>query len=278
MTNQNQFSSQPFTMFDMKERVAIVTGGTGILGSKYCECLVNAGARVIIADLSQEKCELLADKLNQSHHGKAVAYAVDLSSEESIREWAGKIIDTEKKIDVLVNNAAAKSKRFFDPISNFTLEDWNMVMSVNVNAIFLTAKYLGTWMAEQKRGSIINISSIYGVVGPDQSIYEGSYYEDLGGAINTPLIYSTTKGAVIAMTKYLATYWGACGIRTNTLTPGGVFSGQNEIFVSKYKKRVPLNRMANDAEMLGALLFLASDASTYVNGQNLIIDGGLTAW
>lgn len=278
MTNRNQFSLKPLSMFDMTDKVVVVTGGTGILGSQYARCLANVGACVIIADLSQERCDDLAAQINESCVGKAVGYAVDLSSEESIKNWSDHIISEHKKVDVLINNAAAKTKGFFKPVDSFSLEDWNAVMNVNVTAIFLTAKYLGHKMAEQKSGSIINISSIYGVVGPDQSIYEGSYYEDLGGAINTPLIYSTTKGAVIAMTRYFATYWGAQGVRTNTLTPGGVFSGQNETFVTKYSKRVPLNRMANDEEMLGALLFLASDASTYVNGQNLIIDGGLTAW
>ncbi|MBL7480018.1 SDR family oxidoreductase [Legionella bononiensis] len=278
MTNLVKFAKEPLSMFDMKDKVVVVTGGTGILGSTYCECLVNAGATVVIADLSQEKCDALSKKLNDNGIGLAKPYAVDLSSEESIKSWAEKIIIENKKIDVLINNAATKSKNFFKPIDEFSLDEWNFILNVNVTAIFLTAKYIGKQMVKQGTGSIINVSSIYGVVGPDQSIYEGSYYEDLGGAINTPLIYSTSKGAVIAMTKYLATYWGAKGIRTNTLTPGGVFSGQNDIFIEKYSKRVPLNRMANTNEMLGALLFLASDASTYVNGQNLIIDGGLTAW
>ncbi|HAT2115964.1 TPA: SDR family oxidoreductase [Legionella pneumophila] len=278
MTNLINFAREPLSMFDMQDKVVVVTGGTGILGSTYCECLVNTGATVIIADLSQDKCDKLAWKLNDNGIGLAKAYAVDLSSEASVKSWAEKIIIENKKIDVLINNAATKSKNFFKPIDEFSLEEWNSILNVNVTAIFLTAKYIGTQMLKQSAGSIINISSIYGVVGPDQSIYEGSYYEDLGGAINTPLIYSTSKGAIIAMTKYLASYWGAKGIRTNTLTPGGVFSGQNDVFVEKYSKRVPLNRMADMNEMLGALLFLASDASTYVNGQNLIVDGGLTAW
>ncbi|KTD30747.1 acetyoacetyl CoA reductase [Legionella moravica] len=278
MTNLVKFAKEPLSMFDMKDKVVVVTGGTGILGSTYCECLVNAGATVIIADLSQEKCDALALKLNDNSPGLAKPYAVDLSSEESIKSWAENIVHENTKIDVLINNAATKSKNFFKPIEEFSLDEWNFILNVNVTAIFLTAKYIGKQMLKQGTGSIINVSSIYGVVGPDQSIYDGSYYEDLGGAINTPLIYSTSKGAVIAMTKYLATYWGAKGIRTNTLTPGGVFSGQNDIFIEKYSKRVPLNRMADTNEMLGALLFLASDASTYVNGQNLIIDGGLTAW
>jgi len=278
MIDFNKLAKDPLSMFGLKNKVVIVTGGTGILGSIYCEGLVNAGATVIIADLCQAKCNDLAMSLNNNSLGSARGYAVDLKSEESIKNWSEKIIKENEHIDVLINNAATKTKNFFKPIEEFNLNEWNEVLDINVTALFLTAKYIGKHMLLQGNGNIINISSIYGVVGPDQSIYDGSYYEHLGGAINTPLIYSASKGAVIAMTKYLATYWGKKGIRSNTLTPGGVFSGQNDVFVEKYSKRVPLNRMANEKEMLGALLFLASDASTYVNGQNIIVDGGLTAW
>ena len=151
-------------------------------------------------------------------------------------------------------------------------------MAVNVTGIFLAVRELGPSMVVKGKGSIINVSSIYGIVGPDQRIYEESHYEDMGGAINSPLIYSATKGAVISMTRYLATYWGPKGVRANTLTPGGVYSGQNDIFNRKYSERVPLGKMANAEDMVGALLFLASDASAYMNGQNIIVDGGWTAW
>jgi len=169
-------------------------------------------------------------------------------------------------------------KNFFATLDKFSLEDWDYVMRVNLTSMFLIARELGVKMAKVGRGSIINVSSIYGVVGPDQRIYDDSWYEDLGGAINTPLVYSVSKGAVIAMTRHLSTYWGASGVRVNTLTPGGVYSGQNDIFKNKYSDRVPLARMANADEMVGALLFLASDASSYVTGQNIIVDGGLTTW
>jgi NAD(P)-dependent dehydrogenase (short-subunit alcohol dehydrogenase family) len=181
-------------------------------------------------------------------------------------------------VDVLINNAAAKSPHFFAPLESFPLEDWNQVMAVNVTGIFLAVRELGPTMAVKGKGSIINVSSIYGVVGPDQRIYEGSHYEDMGWTINTPLIYSTTKGAIISMTRYLATYWGPKGVRTNTLTPGGIYSGQNDAFNRKYSEKVPLGRMATAEDMVGALMFLASDASAYMNGQNIIVDGGWTAW
>jgi NAD(P)-dependent dehydrogenase (short-subunit alcohol dehydrogenase family) len=264
--------------FCLDKKVVVVTGGTGILGSLYCKRLAEAGAKVVIADIDKSKCESLANEINVTGQCSSVAMAVDLSNESSVVQWAKRIIDELGTVDVLINNAAAKSPNFFAPLDSFPLEDWNKVMAVNVTGIFLASRELGSFMAKQGKGSIINISSIYGLVGPDQRIYEGSWYEDLGGAINTPLIYSASKGAVIAMTKYMATYWGCRGVRTNTLTPGGVSSGQNSIFNEKYSSRVPMGRMATAEEMVGALLFLASDASSYVNGQNIIIDGGWTAW
>jgi NAD(P)-dependent dehydrogenase (short-subunit alcohol dehydrogenase family) len=264
--------------FSLHGKVIVVTGGTGVLGSRYCRCLAEEGATVIIADLVADRCDALAADINLSVHGSTCGIAVDLSSESSVKGWAAAILERFGHVDVIVNNAATKSQDFFAPLNEFPLADWNHVMGVNVTGMFLVVRELGPSMVARGKGSIINVSSIYGVVGPDQRIYEGSWYEELGGAINTPLIYSASKGAVIAMTRYLATYWGPQGVRTNTLTPGGVSSGQNSTFAEKYSARVPLGRMAEADEMVGALIFLASDASSYVNGQNIIVDGGLTAW
>ncbi len=264
--------------FGLDGKIVVVTGGTGILGSLYCTRLAEAGAEVVVADIDSEQCSSLAAQLQARTGRRAWGISVDLSKEPSVAAWAQEILQTCGRVDVLINNAATKSPNFFAPLERFPLEDWNRVMAVNVTGIFLTSKLLGAAMAERGSGSIINVSSIYGVVGPDQRIYEGSWYEDLGGAINTPLIYSATKGAVIAMTRYLATYWGPKGVRANTLTPGGVSSGQNSTFMQKYSYRVPMGRMAEAEEMIGALLFLASDASSYVNGQNMVVDGGWTAW
>jgi NAD(P)-dependent dehydrogenase (short-subunit alcohol dehydrogenase family) len=265
-------------LFDLTGKTAVVTGGTGILGSLYCRRLAEAGAQVVVADLSGERCKKLASELSTRTGNAALGLSVDLSDELSVKNWSKKIIDSYGHTDIIVNNAAAKSPGFFAPLDTFALADWNQVMAVNVTGMFLVIRELGPSMAARGRGSIINVSSIYGVVGPDQRIYEGSWYEELGGAINTPLIYSATKGAVISMTRYLAAYWGPKGVRTNTLSPGGVSSGQNSTFSEKYSARVPLGRMATAEEMVGALLFLAADASSYVNGQNIIVDGGLVAW
>jgi NAD(P)-dependent dehydrogenase (short-subunit alcohol dehydrogenase family) len=265
-------------LFRMDGKVAVVTGGTGILGRGYCRALAENGAEVVIADIDQQVCDALARTLAAETGVKVRGMAVDLSSEQSIEDWAKLILDTFGGVDVLMNNAAAKADGFFAPLEKFSLTTWRQVMAVNVDAVFLTVRELGPGMSARGQGSIINVSSIYGVVAPDQRIYKGSWYEDLGGEINTPMIYSATKGAVISMTRYLATYWGPKGVRANCITPGGVASGQNEEFDKNYSARVPMGRMAKSDEMIGALLYLASDASSYVNGQNIIVDGGWTAW
>lgn len=264
--------------FRMDGKVAVVTGGAGILGRGYCMALAQNGADVIVADIDASACQALAETIRDETGTRAHGMAVDLASEASIVDWSKAILDRSGRVDVLMNNAAAKASGFFAPLESYSLQTWNEVMAVNVNAVFLAVRELGPGMAQRSQGSIINVSSIYGVVGPDQRIYEGSWYEDLGGAINTPMIYSATKGAIVAMTRYLATYWGPKGVRVNCLTPGGVASGQNEEFARRYSERVPMGRMARPDEMIGALLYLASDASSYVNGQNIVVDGGWTAW
>lgn len=264
--------------FRLDGKVAVITGATGILGSAYCRGFAQAGARVVVSDLDPGRCAQFCGEINQQLPESAFALAVDLRQEHSVIEWARTILQKFGHVDVLLNNAAAKSARFFAPLPEFPLNDWNEVMSVNVTGIFLAVRELGSAMAERGSGSIINVGSIYGVVGPDQRIYEDSDYPELGGAINTPLVYAASKGAVIALTQYLATYWGPRGVRCNTLTPGGVASGQNQKFQEKYCARVPLGRMGQKLDMLCAALFLASDASSYVNGHNLIVDGGWTSW
>ena len=205
--------------FSLKEKVVIVTGGTGILGTVYCKALAEAGAIVIISDLKEDKCRELANEINADFGEKcAQGFQVDLTSEESVVHWRQNIVEVYGNVDVLLNNAATKSPNFFAPLEKFSVGDWNHVMAVNVTGMFLACREIGSLMAQRGKGSIINVSSVYGVVGPDQRIYEGSWYGDMGGAINTPLVYSASKGAVISMTRYIATYWGNKGVRTNTLT------------------------------------------------------------
>ena len=262
--------------FDLTGRSAIVTGGGGILGQGFCAVLAEYGARVAVFDVDEASAQKTAGSLGKN----AIAIACDVSNPASVAAAVTRVATAFGGIDILHNNAATKTADlagFFAPFEDYTLGTWREVMAVNIDGMFLMAQAVGKQMIAQGRGgSIIQTSSVYGVVGPDQRIYEGSQY--LGRGINTPAIYSTSKAAVLGLTRHLAAYWAAHGIRVNALTPGGVESGQNEVFSRRYSARVPLGRMARADEMQSALLFLASDASSYMTGQNVIVDGGLTCW
>ena len=262
----------------LADRLAIVTGAAGLLGSRFSRALLAAGARVVGLDVTAVMLDLPGDAKSD----RFTSLVMDLSDERSVVESASHIEKEFGAPDILVNNAASKSsdvRAFFRPFEETSAEIWNEVMAVNITGMMLMCREHGRRMIEHsKRGAIVNIASVYGVVAPDQRIYEGSDYPDLGGAINTPAVYSTTKAAVIGLTRYLAAYWGQAGIRVNAISPGGVASGQNETFQQNYSRRVPMGRMAKGEEIEGALVYLASDASSYVTGQNIVVDGGLSAW
>ncbi|MFC4322488.1 SDR family oxidoreductase [Litchfieldia salsa] len=269
-----------FDRFRLDGKTAIVTGGAGILGTHFCCGLADAGANIAVVDIDIDKAREVAEIINNNYASKAIAIQCDVSSEESVKEMVSQVVSVFKEIHILHNNAAGKSKNleaFFQEFEEYQLEQWKEIMSINLDGMFLVAKYVGKEMKKQKKGgSIIQTSSIYGEMAPDQRIYEGSNY--LGRQINTPAVYSASKAGVIGLTKYLATYWAEDNIRVNTIIPGGVESGQNKIFIENYSKRIPLGRMSQPEEMVGALLFLASEASSYVTGQSIILDGGLNAW
>ena len=266
-------------LFSLANKVVVVTGGAGLLGQVFCQALVDVGAHVAIVDLNLESAETVAKRINKSEAQKVVAVGSDITSPESVTQMVTNVVKQLGRIDVLVNNAASKGSSldaFFESFEDYSLKTWREVMSVNIDGLFLVAQAVGKQMKKQGGGSIIQTSSIYGVVAPDQRIYEGSEYN--GRPINTPAVYSASKSAVNGLTNYLATYWASSKIRVNSLTPGGIASGQNSEFNKKYSNRVPLGRMGEATELVGALIYLASDASSYVTGQNLIVDGGLSAW
>ena len=270
-------AATPRSPFDLTGKTAVVTGAAGILGTRFCTILAQHGARVAAIDI--DGAEAVADELRQRFGAVAAGYAVDVSDAEAALTAVKRIEAEIGPIDILHNNAATKGPdlaRFFDSAENFSPEIWRQIMQVNVDGYFFMARAAGPLMAARGRGSIVQTSSIYGILGPDQRIYEGSEY--MGMPINTPAVYSASKASVVGLTKYFATYWGAKGVRVNTLTPGGVASGQNDVFEKRYSARVPLGRMAQPDDLANALLYLASDASSYVTGQNLVVDGGLSAW
>jgi NAD(P)-dependent dehydrogenase (short-subunit alcohol dehydrogenase family) len=267
-------------LFDLSGKVAVVTGGAGILGQHFCAGLAESGATVAVVDLRADKARELAQALTVRYKTQTIGIGCDVSDPESVQAMVARVVTEFGAINVVHNNAAGKSDdldAFFAPFEEYSLDQWRKIMAVNLDGMFLVAQAAGKQMVAQgKGGSIVQTASIYGLMAPDHRIYEGSFY--LGRQINTPAVYTASKAAVIGLTKHLATYWADKGIRVNTLTPGGTESGQNDEFNRRYSARVPMNRMATAREMVGALLYLASDASSYVTGQNIIVDGGLNAW
>lgn len=263
-------------LFDLEGRTALVTGAAGLLGQQHCRALAEAGALVIATDQDRAACAALAEDIGKS----VIAIAADVTDPDSVRQLAEAVYSLSGRIDVLVNNAAINDK-FESPAAaleasrfeNYPLEMWRRSLDVNVTGVFLCSQIIGAGMAKAGRGSIINIASTYGVVAPDQSLYRDP--EGHQRFYKTP-VYPTTKGAVLAFTRFLAAYWGEAGVRVNALSPGGVENGQDDFFINEYARRTPLKRMAAPTDFRGALVFLASDASAYVTGANLLVDGGFT--
>lgn len=267
-------------LFELESKTAIVTGALGILGRRFCRGLAEFGANVCAVDLDGGQCTAFASELSEEYQGQFLGAACDVASPDSVAAMVSAVLEKFGEIQILHNNAASKSAdldAFFATTEEYSLAEWRRIMSVNVDGMFLVAQAVGRQMQKQGRGgSIIQTASIYGLLSSDKRIYEGSHY--LGRQISNPAVYSTSKAAVVGLTRYLAANWGDLGIRVNALVPGGVESGQNDAFKARYSNRVPMGRMAQADEMVGALIYLASDASSYVTGQCLVVDGGLSAW
>ncbi len=267
-------------LFDLTDKVALVTGAAGIQGARITRGLAGFGAKVACVDIAGEAAAKLADEIAREYGVETLGVECDVADPDAVTSMTKSVCDTFGGVDILHNNAAGKTENvadFFTPAEDLKFSVWRDIMSVNLDGLFLVAQSVGKSMIDRGRGgSIIQTSSTYGLVGPDPRIYEGSEY--LGHQINTPPVYAASKAAVVGLTKYLATYWAPHGIRVNTLVPGGIESGQNETFKANYASRVPLGRMAHRDEMVGAVVFLASDASSYMTGQEVIVDGGWTAW
>ncbi len=268
------------SLFDLTGKVAIVTGAAGIQGARITRGLAGFGAGVVCADIDGRAAEELARQIHDEYGTKALGVECDVSIPERVGDMVQVAVTAFGSIDILHNNAAGKTKDvrdFFVPPEDFKFSVWKEVMAVNLDGMFLVAQAVGKQMiAQGTGGSIIQTSSTYGVVAPNPSLYEGSEY--LGHRINTPPAYAASKAAVVGLTKYLAAYWAPHGIRVNTLVPGGIESGQNEIFQRNYGERTPLGRMAHRDEMVGAVVFMASDAASYMTGQEVVVDGGWTTW
>ncbi len=263
-------------MFELTDRVAVVTGAAGLLGREHCIALAGAGARVVATDRDAAGAERVAAEVG------GVAIDSDITSPASVTALRDAVLARFDRLDVLVNNAAIND-RFESPeaalelsrFESYPLELWQRSLDVNVTGTFVACQILGGVMAARRAGSIINVASTYGIVAPDQSLYRRP---DGSQAFYKSIAYPATKGAVLMMTRFLAAYWGDKGVRVNALSPGGVENGQEPFFVAAYARKTPLGRMARPSDYRGALVFLASDASAYMTGANLVVDGGFTIW
>lgn len=268
-------------LFSVNEKVAIVTGGLGQLGRQFSLALADRGAKVAIFDIQVNE-QWVAERFAGRHNDDNLMFVrVDITQRRSIEAGLSQVNAKWGVPHALINNAALDAPpnapvEENGPFESYPESSWDKVIEVGVKGAFLCCQVVGGQMAGAGRGSIINIGSIYGMVAPDQRIYE--YRRTAGTPFFKPASYSASKSALLNMTRYLATYWAGNNVRVNTLTLGGVFNNQDEQFLANYAARVPLGRMAREDEYNGAITFLVSDASSYMTGANVVIDGGWTAW
>lgn len=269
--------------FDLTGRVVIITGGAGLLGRKHAEAVLDMGGIPVLLDIQEPRVDAVAGELSAQYECPVVGIAVDITHEESIRQAAARILERYNRIDALVNNAANNPKMEntgetnWSRLENFPLELWDADIRVGLTGAFLCSKVFGEHMAAQGQGVILNIASDLAIIGPDQRIYRQPNLEDAQQPVK-PVTYSVVKAGLIGLTRYLATYWADKGVRVNALSPGGVYARQDEAFVQRLSNLIPMGRMAHEDEYKAAVVFLISDASSYMTGANVMMEGGRTAW
>lgn len=252
-------------LFSCEGKVALVTGGCGLIGSEAVRALMELGALVYIADTDGDRGDALADETG------GLFIAMDIASGDSIEKGMDEVLKEEGRVDILVNSAYPRTGDWGARFEDISCVSWEKNVNDHLGGYFLVCRKAAEVMKKQEKGSIINLASIYGVVAPDFSIYEGT-------EMTMPAAYAAIKGGLISLTRYMATYYAPYHVRVNALSPGGVFGGQDRSFVNRYCERTPLSRMASPRDVAAAVIYLASDASSYITGQNLLVDGGWTAW
>ncbi len=274
-----------FQKYRLNGKWALVTGAAGLLGTEHCSALLEAGANVVMVDLNSDELKVTEKRLNSEFPKSSIKISrTDITSEIAAGELARELSAIGIKIEILINNAAINPK-YGDltlefnksRVENFDLIDWNNQINVGLTGAFIYSKIFGSAMAARKQGVIINIASDLSVIGPDQRLYKSPQLLTDNQPVK-PVTYSVIKSGLVGLTRYLATYWHESGVRVNALSPGGVFEEQDPDFVARLSALIPLGRMANANEYRSAIQFLSSDASSYMTGQNLIIDGGRTIW
>jgi NAD(P)-dependent dehydrogenase (short-subunit alcohol dehydrogenase family) len=266
------------TLFDLRDRVAIITGGAGLLGYHHGAILASAGARVVLLDLPAANPLARASQLANEYGSEALGMVSDITNESSLESARARILEKFGRIDILINNAANNprvedGKTAWSRLENFPLDVWEADIRVGLTGAFLCSRLFGAEMAKRKSGVILNVASDLALIAPDQRLYRVEGLPDDQQPVK-PVTYSVVKTALLGLTRYLATYWSSSNIRVNAISPGGVFNGQSEAFLTRLKPLIPMERMANQDEYEGAILFLCSDASSYMTGANLVIDGG----
>lgn len=270
-------------LFSLAGRVALITGGAGLLGRKHAEIIARVGGSPVLLDLAVAEPHAKAAALTEAHGVPALGLAGDITNLASVEAMRDTVLERFGRIDILINNAANNPKmesregRNFSRLENFPIEVWDADLRVGLTGAFLCSRVFGSVMASRGGGVIVNIASDLALIGPDQRLYREPGLPDSQQPVK-PVTYSVVKSGLIGLTRYLATYWNDSGVRVNAISPGGVFNGQPEDFIQRLSKLIPMGRMAGVDEYQGAILFLCSDASSYMTGSNLVIDGGRSCW
>ena len=275
----NSTKNQVERYFDLSGRVAVITGGLGLLGPQHAEAIVAAGGIPVLVDIRDTP----AKPLPPSVAATACILQADITNHQEVQRVLDEIITRYGRVDILINNAANNPKMEntsdvqFSRFENFSFQQWQDDLTVGLTGAFFCSQIIGSEMARRGKGVIVNVGSDFAVIAPDQRIYRVEGLPEDRQPVK-PVSYSVVKMGLIGLTKYLATYWADAGVRVNAISPGGVYNGQPDDFVQRLTKLVPLGRMANPQEYQAAILFLCSDASSYVTGSNLIVDGGRSSW
>lgn len=257
--------------FDLTDRVVVITGGCGLIGRAFAEAAAQFGAKVVLADIAASEPEARAAELEERHGRAMMGVSVDVGNKDSVTALRDAVLAKYNRIDGLVTSHQNKTHGFFTPFEDYTEEQWDAVVETNLKGTFLCCQLLGGWMASNGGGSIVNLPSTYSVVAPNQNLYKGT-------KMGCPAAYSASKGGVEALSQYLATYWANKHVRVNQITPHGVWNHHEEQFEKNFANFTPIERLSYNHEVAPALVYLLSDASTYVTGHNMLVEGGWTAW
>jgi NAD(P)-dependent dehydrogenase (short-subunit alcohol dehydrogenase family) len=265
--NEIDFKSK----FDLSAKWIVITGGCGLIGKAFCEAVAQFGACVVVADIEASEPKKFANDLSVKHQREMIGLSVDVSNKESVKQLLNKILKKTNRIDGLVNGHQNKSHLIFEKFEELNEDNWDKVVEVNLKGTFLTCQIIGTYMALNGGGKIVNLPSTYSLVAPNQNLYKGTN-------MGCPAAYSASKGGVEALSKYLASYWASKNIQVNMITPHGVWNKHEKKFEDNFSKFTPMERMSYNHEVASALIYLLSDASSYVTGDNMLVEGGWTVW